>query len=356
MVRKDIPMNILAQLPWVVLLLALPQGLYAQTVRSITAENGTVSVIFSEGEGDFNSLPMNRRSELKRIPAIDRLILHNHVISNSELEFVASLTNVKRLQIGTPGIPFPDQAKIDRRTWNKLKAMPWLEELHVNLVNSKDFAPFTDAELNWGFLQGMDRLTCLRLDEDNTIGDNFVNAVSGCESLETLEIHAHSLPSKDILWKLGKLTSLRSIHFFSDHLTDDTATWIVRLTNLEEARLFGKLSSEAVNYLHFAKNLAVLDVTLNGEITRESMKEIASHSRLKILRIRGGQIEDIALSELSGHPLIEELHLENAKLSETSLQTLHSLRKLKLVSLTGNFEAERIATEFNRAVAKEDKN
>lgn len=348
-------MNLLVHLLWVVLLLALPPASYAQTVRTTTAENGTVSVTFFEGVGDLNSLPMSRRSELKRIPAIDCLTLHNHVISNSELEFVASLTNVNRLQIGTLGLRFPDQAKIDNGTWNKLKSMPWLEELHVNLVNSKDFAPFTDSELNWGFLQGMDRLTCLRLDEDNTIGDGFVNAVSGCKSLEILEIHAHSLPSKEILWKLGKLTSLRSIRLFSDHLTDDTATWIVRLTNLEEVRLFGQMSSEAINYLHFAKNLAVLDVTLNGEITKESMEEIATHRKLKFLRLRGGQIDDIALSELSGLPLIEELHLENAKLSEKSLQTLHSLRKLKVVSLTGNSEAERISTEFNRALAKEDK-
>jgi hypothetical protein len=172
--------------------------------------------------------------------------------------------------------------------------------------------------------------------------------------LENLTLMGCKL-SDPLLAPLKKVATLRSLNLTNNPVSDNglaathnlvelqsltLANTQVNGSSLLKAKFLGNLRSlnvdgspfnQGFQALKSAPNLEAIDVA-NTSATDEHLKFLASHNKLREVRISGNPaITDRGLSFLEGNPLLESLDIKGTSISGAGLKWLKNAKKLKVL-------------------------
>ncbi len=209
---------------------------------------------------------------ISRLLLLEELSIGGRSISNSGMEHITKLTNLKDLMLF--GCPNLGNAGLEILT--EIKS---LKKLSVNYTNVT--------------VSGLTRLNALpnltNLYAHDIRRGNSVLDVSGLTKLEKLSLSFKSRSTDSFtdvdLMCLAKLKSLESLLIYPNNFTDAGMAHIAELTELERLRIGGPdLTDDALRYLAGLPRLNSLTIS-DGNITDEGLRQLETLEALRYLNI-----------------------------------------------------------------------
>lgn len=296
-------------------------------------------IVFS-GEAAWLTAQVDPRSHFHNLPGLRRLTLVRHDVSVQELKYIATLTRVVALDVGsvTWGLK-EDEVSVSGEGLSQIGNMVWLEELEINASGL--------GEEGWSFLTNCNALRSLRIGRDVPVTDSFFEQVANCQSLEILEIRGTNRSFSDsALVHVAKLGNLKVLRLSSTRLTDNGVESLGQLVNLEMLNVYGPLTAKSLDHARPLRNLRHLGLSIKSA-PAPAMAIVASFANLETLDLASAELGDAELAELRGHRSLRRLYLNNTKVTARSLEMLESIKSLEHVSLSDDVASRHVERALN---------
>lgn len=136
---------------------------------------------------------------------------------------------------------------------------------------------------------------------------------------------------------LKKLTGLEELDLFGTLIGNTGQSHLRNLTNLRRLSLSGVGTEEGLRHLRDLTNLESLRVGygLGYPVTVDGLSHLRGLTKLKQLRLDGCEISDDSLEVISLFRDLENLDMQDGRMSDEGLARLSGLIKLKRLSLKG---------------------
>ncbi|XP_027066936.1 uncharacterized protein [Coffea arabica] len=309
-------------------------------------------------------------------------------ITDSDMESLAGLINLKELQISSVNITnigvsyleglsnlislTVEGCNVTASCLDPISALISLQHLDLNRCSLSDdgfdiISAFRHLKvLNLGFndvtdaclvhLKGLTRLESLNLDStrvgdgglanlvglqglrklhlsDTEVGNEGLRHLSGLTNLEEINLSFTSVTDGG-LEKLSQLTNLKSLNLDAPQITDHGLEMLTGLTEVTHLDLFGAhISDSGVNCLSYFKNLQSLDLC-GGKLTDAGVKNIKYLTSLMILNLSQNlDLTDTALKFISGLVALVCLNVSYSRITNEGLEYLKPLKHLSSLYL-----------------------
>jgi hypothetical protein len=309
-----------------------------------------------------------RRLELDRVGLTDAGLAHfsgmtrleelwlvGNNITNRGLEHLMPLRRLKLLN--------PGGTRVNANGVSYLKELKSLEDL--SLTSATDMTDMHLAQL--AELKNLRRLWAGGT-SSGPISDEGLLYLSQLQHLEELVICGDRITAKGIYY-LASIPNLNKLNILSETLEDDVFTAVATMSSLTRLSLYSSqgLTVTGLNQLNRLSGLKELEVRvvqdnsgvdLSGLIGLESLELVigkpvygestlrdedmaclANLKRLKTFMTTFGEpyLTDAGTSYLAGLTELERLTVGGPQLSNTTLSSLSSMKKLKILHITGSF-------------------
>ena len=315
-------------------------------VYEVRDKTGRAREIVFSGDAGWLVKQDDPKSHFHALPDLRRLTLVAHDISEEEMKYIASLSGVTELDVGsvTWGLP-EDNVRISGKSLAHIGTMTWLEELEITASELKD--------ADWSFLPGCKSLKQLSTGPDVKLTDRFFDYAAQVRTLESLDVRGTSNSCSDkALKRISELPKLKRLQISSPNLTDEGVKHLERLTELDTLSVFGNLSAQSIAYLQSQHQLRDLCLGIR-RVPRSAMETIAQFKNLERLDLSRAEIGDEEVVALRDHPSLRELFLNSARVTDRSREVLESLDHLEHVSLRGTDESRRVEEAVNERIRRE---
>ncbi|XP_027066944.1 uncharacterized protein [Coffea arabica] len=285
-------------------------------------------------------------------------------ITDSDMESLAGLINLKELQISSVNITNIGVSYLEGLS-NLISLT--VEGCNVTASCLDPISAFRHLKvLNLGFndvtdaclvhLKGLTRLESLNLDStrvgdgglanlvglqglrklhlsDTEVGNEGLRHLSGLTNLEEINLSFTSVTDGG-LEKLSQLTNLKSLNLDAPQITDHGLEMLTGLTEVTHLDLFGAhISDSGVNCLSYFKNLQSLDLC-GGKLTDAGVKNIKYLTSLMILNLSQNlDLTDTALKFISGLVALVCLNVSYSRITNEGLEYLKPLKHLSSLYL-----------------------
>nr|XP_027070582.1 F-box/LRR-repeat protein 14-like isoform X3 [Coffea arabica] len=285
-------------------------------------------------------------------------------ITDSDMESLAGLINLKELQISSVNITNIGVSYLEGLS-NLISLT--VEGCNVTASCLDPISAFRHLKvLNLGFndvtdaclvhLKGLTRLESLNLDStrvgdgglanlvglqglrklhlsDTEVGSEGLRHLSGLTNLEEINLAFTSVTDGG-LEKLSQLTNLKSLNLDAPQITDHGLEMLTGLTEVTHLDLFGAhISDSGVNCLSYFKNLQSLDLC-GGKLTDAGVKNIKYLTSLMILNLSQNlDLTDTALKFISGLVALVCLNVSYSRITNEGLEYLKPLKNLSSLYL-----------------------
>lgn len=295
---------------------------------------------------------------ITRLPELETLNLYGvKDITGVALRHLQAMKNLRKLDLSSPpGVPsridnyslrYLAQCRslehvvtprsIDDSGLASLSTLPNLKRLDVMADTS---SPITDA--------GLAHVTSIRTLESLMIGGGKGLTDTGLEHLSALSELRNlyfmcgspgiSNSGMAALAKLKKLTELDVKILQSDRVTVAGLTQLNALTSLTQLRVYGARQDETVLDLSALRQLASLDLYVEGGYRDEDVACLAGLTQLRSLGING--IGDTGLAHLAGLTRMQRLTVRGKTITDAGLAHLSGMTVLDLLSIRGSITGD----------------
>ncbi|XP_071910883.1 uncharacterized protein [Coffea arabica] len=261
-------------------------------------------------------------------------------ITDSDMESLAGLINLKELQISSVNITNIGVSYLEGLS-NLISLT--VEGCNVTASCLDPISAFRHLKvLNLGFndvtdaclvhLKGLQGLRKLHL-SDTEVGSEGLRHLSGLTNLEEINLAFTSVTDGG-LEKLSQLTNLKSLNLDAPQITDHGLEMLTGLTEVTHLDLFGAhISDSGVNCLSYFKNLQSLDLC-GGKLTDAGVKNIKYLTSLMILNLSQNlDLTDTALKFISGLVALVCLNVSYSRITNEGLEYLKPLKNLSSLYL-----------------------
>ena len=255
----------------------------------------------------------------------------NARVNDAWLANVVGQTTLTNLDLANCDVRGPGLAHVGR--------LVQLRRLNLTLT------PVTDDSL--AALAGLTRLEIFSLASTRCTGRGF-RALGALQELRNLNFHYTPVDDEG-LQEISRLTQLERIEIVHTQFTDAGAVHLAKITGLRRLQL-GSRKATGASVASVAKLPVLRELDLHdGQATAEGVRHAAGISSLRVLRIYGA-IGDAGAAPLSRLVGLEELVVPNCGITDASVETLTTLKKLRRLELSGNKFSEAAVARLSAAL------
>lgn len=319
----------------------------------------------------------NGFENLRGLSNIQSLVFEQEAgVSNRVLSDVATMPNLRELEIDEGGLPGYEDRYVDDKGLVTLSRIPRLTELSLygpsitegGLSTLKRFPKLrvfriSSPKLNWDTLSRfpkLEKLEVLEFGANPREGENDFDEmdceppvpkgsrvprsqhqVSPTDRAEPLSAKARSWIAEYKKWPVdadGKwLLEIKE----SDKLSDSDLAALWQMPEVNRVRIYHEFSAAGATRLRGLKSVEYLTLGPNVEVTDDVLRAVAQMTNLVELQVvqnvaPGGdarRIDDAGLAALSKLPKLKALTIRGAKITEASLTQLTDFPELRLLRL-----------------------
>ena len=329
---------------------AFSQNVAPAGFRFYRGENGSVTAINYWGEGGL------RAAKLREFPHLECIeISYGSNLSNDDIEYLSTLTNLTELVIGQSSVDSPVMIAGDLR---KLKTLKSLESFHLC---KRDII---DSDLE--FVADLPKLTHLELIAENSYGDQsdltddcadflvrakslesiyfegtakftdaFMSKITkGLPSLKNLDLSCPELTNNSLRMLATRSKKLQRLQLRSDQITDTGVGHIANATHLRELRLYSNsLSKQCLQHMAPFKKLQDLELTLPA-IDDNGARVLANLRQLESLILRETEFTDRQIEMFRNHPRLKRVFIRGSNLSaDVVVKLIGDIPDLEYISI-----------------------
>lgn len=255
-------------------------------------------------------------THLSKLKNLEFLWLNKHHLCNEDLKFVRHLKKLEELEITPISHVFNDQ----------LCALNTFYPDHIRKKLKPHAAYYLDDDVADDLAQAISLETLLI---HGKFTDKFIRKLAKLPKLGTLHITSEKLTDRSLA-TIGQNYRLKHLTLESDQITNAGVEALCTPTNPLETFWFTspQLSREMIPYLANLKQLKRIDLPFKV-VKKEDFAAIAKMKNLKILVLSEAKFGDAEFALLKGHPSLERISLESAKLTKKSIEIIKSMKKLR---------------------------
>ena len=284
----------------------------------------------------------NLGEKLRRLPHLSSLLLNSISLEGAEVEHIASLVNLTRLelrrnQIGDAGAKqlasLVNLTELDLTSYKiEDEGVKYLTNL-VNLTTLRLHSGRIGTE-GAKHLASLVNLTSLDLRGDQ-IGAKGAKYLTNLVNLTTLRLRTGRIGTEGAK-HLASLVNLTSLDLQGNQIGDAGAKYLMNLVNLIELDLgSNQIRAKGAKYLANLVNLTSLHL-LDNQIGTEGTKHLANLVNLTSLYLRGNQIGDEGAKYLTNLVNLIELGLSSNQIRAEGAKYLANLVNLTSLYLREN--------------------
>lgn len=235
-------------------------------------------------------------------------------ITDKSIDVICKLTNLRKLNLAL--------TKITDKGLAKLVSLKELEELDLNMADISD-AGFCQ-------LKGLSKVKSLFL-YGTKVTAKGLSAASGMRNLHTVTLGRYV--AGDAMKHFGNLHELRHLDVSATRIDNESMKYIGNLRNLESLDLPDTVTDASAMHLSNLTNLAELRLgSMCSDITIMAMSKLV---KLKVVGLPSGTTDAGLVCLTKSCPNIEQMWLEDAKISWKGIKALVGLKVLRYLSIKG---------------------